>query len=79
MHYVYIIQSSRNDSFYIGHSTDLKKRLDNHNSGSVKATASQVPYRIRWYCTFSQKEKAIEFEKYLKKGSGYAFMKKRLI
>jgi putative endonuclease len=31
-----------------------------------------------WYCAFPDKYKALEFEKYLKSGSGRAFAKKRL-
>ncbi len=32
---------------------------------------------MEWYCAFKTEKQAIAFEKYLKTGSGIAFMKKR--
>lgn len=79
MYYVYIIQSQKDKSHYVGSTADLKKRLQEHNRGEVKYTSSKTPYKLVWYCAFRNKKKAIDFEKYLKQGSGFAFMKKRLI
>jgi len=79
MHYVYIIQSKKDKSAYIGSSGDLKRRLQEHNAGSVHFTSSRIPYILAWYCAFQNKKKALEFEKYLKQGSGFAFAKKRLV
>lgn len=62
--------------YYIGFSPDLKKRLQKHQSGKVKSTKSNLNYKLEWYCAFNTKSQAIEFERYLKSGSGIAFMKK---
>ncbi len=78
MHYVYILQDGRN-KLYVGYSSDLKKRLKDHQYGAVATTKSYKVPQLVWYCAFRQKKKALDFEKYLKVGSGHAFTKKRLI
>ena len=79
MHFVYIIQSQVDQSYYTGVTEDVEKRLQNHNSGSAKYSSTHAPYDLIWYCAFHKKSKALEFEKYLKHGSGFAFRNKRLI
>ena len=56
---------------------DLKNRLNKHNAGGSPHTSKYVPWTVVSYIAFSSKEKAVEFEKYLKSGSGRAFAKKR--
>ena len=78
MHYVYILQC--NDGLtYTGCTEDLKERFQRHSNGHVPATRSRLPVEVIFYCAFKDKYKAFEFEKYLKSGSGRAFIKKRLI
>ena len=79
MYYVYIIQSQKDNSYYTGVTTNLEKRLEEHNSGSSRYSSRKKPFKIVWYCAFTKKEKAYDFEKYLKKGSGVAFRNKRLL
>jgi len=79
MHYVYITQSKVDKSHYVGSTTNPEQRLYDHNEGSVRYTKSKRPWDMIWFCAFTNKEKALEFEKYLKHGSGHAFAKKHLI
>lgn len=79
MHYVYILQSKKDGSFYKGSTTDLEARINEHNSGNVKYTSSKTPYKLVWYCAFKNEAKALDFESYLKHGSGHAFAKKHLL
>ena len=79
MHYVYALKSCDSNNSYIGYSTDLKKRLADHNAGKSKHTAKFKPWEIVFYSAFSTKSKAIDFERYLKSASGKAFLRKRLI
>ena len=79
MYYVYIIQSKKDKSYYVGVTEDLKIRLQEHNRGKVEYTSSKTPYGLLWYCVFKNKNKAFAFEKYLKQGSGFAFARKRLV
>ncbi|OGZ84209.1 MAG: excinuclease ABC subunit C [Candidatus Staskawiczbacteria bacterium RIFOXYC1_FULL_38_18] len=79
MFYVYIIQSQKDKSYYTGCTEDLKNRLKEHNAGKAKFTSSKMDYVLAWYCAFNDKKKALNFEKYLKQGSGFAFARKRLV
>ena len=76
--YVYILKCSDN-SYYVGSSNNLKNRINSHNKGLVRTTHNRLPVKISWYCCFNSKTKALEFEKYLKQGSGFAFSRKRLV
>ena len=79
MWYVYIIRSlSSPEQEYTGATADLKRRLLEHNAGKSMHTAKFKPWKLAWYCTFPEKYKALEFERYLKSHSGRPFAKKRL-
>lgn len=76
MFYVYILQSVNNsDSFYIGFTTDLKQRLEEHNSGKSIHTNKYKPWRIKNYFAFDNEQKAKIFEIYLKTHAGRKFCK----
>jgi len=79
MNYVYILQSLKDGSRYIGTSEDLQRRLKEHNRGDVNSTAPKTPYKLIWYSVFLNKNTAYNFERYLKSSSGYAFTKKRIL
>lgn len=79
MYYVYMIKSEIfSEQIYIGFTTNLKQRLKVHNSGGSVYTAHYKPWRLNTYLAFDDKNKALEFESYLKSNSGRAFAKKRL-
>jgi putative endonuclease len=79
MKYVYLIQSiSYPTQRSIGITNDLKARLKSHNDGQSPHTPKFKPWKFITYIAFSDESKAIEFEKYLKSGSGRAFADKRL-
>ena len=78
MYYVYILRL-HDRSLYIGYSSDLKVRISEHKSGKVHATKHNLPVRLVYYAAFVSKNKALEFERYLKTNSGFAFRNKRLL
>ena len=79
MHYVYLIKSiSHPKQKYIGIASDLKDRMKAHNEGRSPHTSKYKPWKLVTYLAFSEELKAVEFEQYLKSGSGHAFAKKRL-
>ena len=79
MFYDYILKSKNYSKHYTGITVDLKKRFQDHNYGKSPYTAKYKPYTMSWYCGFSDKNRAYQFEKYLKSGSGIAFLKKHLL
>lgn len=79
MYYVYLIKSlSNQNKTYIGHTTNLRQRLETHNSGGSVHTMPFKPWELIMFLGFKDKLKATAFEKYLKSGSGSAFARKRL-
>lgn len=74
MYFVYSIKCK--DGYYVGCTDDVVNRLDRHQKGSVPATANRLPVTLEFYFAIKDKYKAFEFEKYLKSGSGRAFLKK---
>lgn len=78
MFYVCILKCA-DDKTYVGCTDNLDDRLKRHQSGWVPATKSRLPVILQTYIVFEDKYKAFNFEKYLKSGSGRAFLKKRLI
>lgn len=75
MFYTYILLCNDNKT-YLGCCADLKKRIVRHEKGCVPATKNRLPIKLIAYFAFSNKYTAFNFEKYLKSGSGRAFMKR---
>ena len=79
MTYVYLIESLSNDGpRYVGMTSDLRRRLEEHDAGKSSHTSKFRPWRLVTYVAFSDRIKAEAFEGYLKSGSGHAFANKRL-
>lgn len=77
MYYVYSLQCK--DGFYVGCTDNTEQRLDRHQKGHVPATASRLLVSLEFYFATEDKYKAFNFEKYLKSGSGRAFIKKHFV
>jgi putative endonuclease len=79
MKYVYLLESINfPGETYIGLAEDLRKRLAAPNAGQSLHTKKFKPWRLVTYLAFSDEDKAVAFERYLKSSSGRAFAKKRL-
>ena len=80
-YYVYILRSKKDPKqFYIGYTTDIEKRMEQHQNPKASAyTRQYAPWELETYVVFKNKDLAQQFEIYLKSHSGRAFLKKRLI
>jgi len=76
--FFYVYTLSCKDGFYTGCTDDLKERLNHHVKDYVPATKDRKPIELINYIAFKNKYLAFNFEKYLKSGSGRAFIKKHL-
>ena len=77
-YYVYIFQSVTGEHYYIGFTEDFSNRLAHHNSGAVPHTAKFRPWQLKTAHAFTDRDRALDFERYLKTASGRAFAKNRL-
>ena len=67
MFYVYILQSKKNlDKIYIGYSSNLKQRLQEHNDGDSKYTSRFKPWSLIYYEGFANESDARKRESRLK-------------
>lgn len=78
MYYVYVLQSQKNKSLYIGYTTDLRKRLEEHNAGKNISTKPFRPFSLILYEALTNKKDAQNREEYLKSGWGFRTIKKML-
>lgn len=78
MFYVYILQSEKDRSLYIGYSPDLKKRLVKHNKKQVVSTKDKAPFKLIYYEAYLERKDATGRERFLKSGAGWRFIKKQL-
>lgn len=74
MRYVYLLQSiDCPNKKYTGLAYDVEKRLKEHNAGKSVHTNKHKPWKLVAQFGFSDEQKAFDFERYLKHGSGHAF------
>lgn len=77
MQYVYVLQN-QSGQFYTGCTSDLKKRLVQHNTGKSEFTKYRGPYELIYYEACLNVKDAYTREKYLKTGMGKRYLKNRL-
>jgi putative endonuclease len=75
---VYVLRSESDSGFYIGFSTDLKRRLSEHTRGSSLASNSRGTCKLIYYVAYTQREDAEGREKFLKSGAGRRFLRAQL-
>lgn len=73
MAFVYILQSKVNNRFYIGSTTNLYRRVKEHNEGKTKYTSLTKPFKLVFYQEFKTLKEAKRIEYRLKK------MKSRIV
>jgi len=78
MYYTYVLQSEKDDRFYIGFTKDLKLRFEQHSKGTVNSTKNRRPFQLIYYEASLAQEDATNREKYLKTYNGRRFLHKRL-
>lgn len=64
--YVYLLRSMKDGKFYLGWTTDLKRRLEEHNNGLTRSTKSRRPFELVDYETYPSPELAKKRERTLK-------------
>lgn len=75
MYFVYALQSEQDGRVYVGFSSDVDKRLSQHNAGKTKSTKGYRPWRLIYSEQALTREEARKREKFFKGGSGKEFLK----
>ena len=78
MFYTYILKSTKNAKFYTGSTSDLRKRLSQHNHGKSTHTKTRGPFRLIYYEACLSENDTRSREIYLKSGMGKRYIHNRL-
>ena len=73
---VYVLQSQKDGHHYVGMTSNLSRRIWEHQSGKVKSTKSRIPFVILYRKEFISRGAAREHEKYLKTAAGRRYLSK---
>lgn len=77
-HYVYVLESLKNNELYIGYCADLRKRVREHNRGLNFSTKPYLPWQLIHYEAYRNERDARRREKYLKTNQGARLLKRML-
>lgn len=69
MFYVYVLRSKQDNTTYIGYTSDLKKRFEDHNKGKTKSIKHKLPMILVYYESYQDKTLARKRELELKNNS----------
>ena len=78
MFYNYVLHNDKYNQIYIGFTSDLKKRIVEHNQGLNLSTKRYRPWKIIYYEACHNKSDAVRRERYLKTTQGGRLLKRRL-
>lgn len=79
MYYTYLLENKNDKSWYIGYTSNLKKRISDHISGNgAETTKKKTGWNLIYYEAYLSKKDAEGRERFLKSGSGRKYLKKQL-
>ena len=78
MHYIYAIVSGKDNRIYVGITSNIEKRIKEHNLGRTKSTKYYRPWELFYSEAAESRLLARMREKKLKSGFGREFLKKKL-
>lgn len=68
---VYILESLKDGKHYVGQTSSLERRLEEHNQGRVRWTKSHCPWKLIHTEPYSSHTEAIKREHFLKSPKGW--------
>jgi len=75
MYYVYLLRSKNQPWIYVGYTTNLKRRVAEHQNGLSKATKPYCPFELLFYEAYKSKVDAKRREVYFKTNQGKRALK----
>lgn len=76
---VYVLENGHDKTWYIGFTTNLKRRLLEHQKGESPYTSkNKSGWELIYAEMYLNKMDALGREKFLKSGAGHRFLKKQL-
>lgn len=75
MFYVYVLKSLKNNRLYTGSTSNLNKRIGQHNLGLSKYTKLTRPFKLIYKEEYKTRAEAYRRELFLKSGKGRELLK----
>ncbi len=79
MFYVYVLKSKNRNYIYVGLTSNIERRVNQHNSLKEKTTRSYAPFTLIHSETFKTRPEARKREIFFKSGCGKEWIKKQFI
>jgi putative endonuclease len=67
MYFIYILQSAKDKSYYVGYTNNIDNRLYEHNFGRTRYTKLKRPWNLVYKEEYKTRKEAFKRERYLKK------------
>jgi putative endonuclease len=77
--HIYVLYSQKFDKIYIGYTSDLQKRIGEHNSGRSRFTKSYMPWELVYSEEIPTRSFAMKREKELKSHKGRDFIRNNIL
>jgi len=77
-YYTYVLRSLKDLNLYVGFTTNINNRLEEHNKGRVSSTMSRTPFELIYWEGCLNQQDATRREKYLKTAWGERYIKTRV-
>jgi putative endonuclease len=69
-YFIYVLKSKLTGSSYVGHTSDIEKRLIEHNNNKSLSTRGKKPWRLVYKEEYTTRSDAASREKYFKSIKG---------
>jgi len=79
MYTVYVLLSKSTGRFYTGQTSDLPRRLLEHQSGLARYTRNRGPWELVFSEEYATRAEAMTRERFFKSGKGRIFLKNLLV
>ena len=79
MYCVYVIYSESVNKYYIGQTSNLTRRIEEHNTRNDRYTSNKGPWKLMYFEEFESRSEAMKREKFFKTGKGREYWKNKLL
>jgi putative endonuclease len=78
-YHLYILQSEKDGTYYVGSTSNLEDRISRHNGGRSKFTKNRIPWKLVYTEEFSSKIAANHRELEIKKWKSRKMIEKLIV
>ncbi len=76
MFFAYILRSLKTDKYYVGNTSDLVRRLHEHNEGKTYSTRTGIPWELVYHEEFTSRRDAVARELEIKSQKSRTFIER---